>query len=90
MSLEISEELLARQSPEAQTIIRDLLAKIDVLEARLGQTPRNSSLPPSSEHPHAKPVPKPKKKSRKKRDGQSHTLRKLATQTLYWPKWSLN
>src|SRR5437762_13090452 len=33
------------------------------------KTPRNSSLPPSTEHPHAKP-PKKKKKSGKKRGGQ--------------------
>ena len=54
MSLEISEELIARQPPEAQVIIRLLLAKIQELEARLNKSPRNSSLPPSSEHPHGK------------------------------------
>ncbi len=37
------------------------------------KTPRNSSLPPSSEHPHAKPD-REKKKSKKKRGGQKgHT-----------------
>lgn len=65
----IPEELVARQSPEAQTIIRFLLAKIAELEARLNKTPRNSSLPPSSEHPHAKPAPK-KPKSGNKPGGQ--------------------
>jgi transposase len=74
--LKISEELIARQSPEAQAIIRLLLAQIAELttrvadlEARLGQTPQNSSLPPSSQHPHAKP-PQPKAKSKKRRGGQ--------------------
>jgi transposase len=52
----VTEELIARQSPEAQAIIRTLLAKLAELEARLNKTPRNSSLPPSSEHPHAKPA----------------------------------
>lgn len=65
----VTEELIARQSPEAQAIIRLLLAKISELEARLNQTPRNSSLPPSTEHPHAKPAP-PRKKSGKKPGGQ--------------------
>ena len=65
----ISEEMIARQPPEAQAIIRILLAKIAELEARLNQTPRNSSLPPSAEHPHAKPAPK-EKPSGKKPGGQ--------------------
>ena len=59
MSLEITEELIARQTPEAQAIIRMLLAKIQQLQDQLNQSPRNSSLPPSTEHPHAKP-PRPK------------------------------
>lgn len=79
MSLRITEEMIARQPAEAQAIIRLLLAhiaqqdrRIAVLEAELAtwrKTPRNSSLPPSSEHPHAKPNP-PQKRSRKKQGGQ--------------------
>jgi transposase len=76
MSLEITEELIARQPPEAQAIIRALLAQVAALskrvaelEARLGMTPQNSSLPPSTQHPHAKP-PARKPKSKKKRGGQ--------------------
>jgi len=69
MSLEITEELIARQTPEAQAMIRMLLARLAELEAKIGKTPKNSSLPPSSQHPHAKPPPK-KKKSRRKRGGQ--------------------
>jgi transposase len=61
----VTDELIARQPPEAQAIIRLLLAKIAELEARLNKTPRNSSLPPSSEHPHAKPVPQRQKSGRK-------------------------
>jgi transposase len=68
MLLELTDEMMARQPPEAQAIIRFLLAKIAELEARLGQTPQNSSRPPSTQHPHAKPVPK-KVKSKKNRGG---------------------
>jgi transposase len=77
MSLEITEEIIGRQPPEAQAIIRALLAEIVELRARIeelerqgkGQTPQNSSLPPSTQHPHARPQP-PKRKSKKKRGGQ--------------------
>jgi len=77
MSLEITEEVIARQSPEAQEIIRLLLVKIARLESRIGElerqvkgkTPQNSSLPPSTQHPHAKPVAK-KPKSKRRRGGQ--------------------
>jgi len=77
MSFQITEELIARQSPEAQAIIRALLAQIADLKAEIedlrrqvkGKTPQNSSLPPSSQHPHAKP-PTGKRKSKRKRGGQ--------------------
>jgi len=77
MSLDqITDELIARQPPEAQAIIRlllghieELTAKVAALEARLGKSPQNSSLPPSSQHPHAKP-PARKLKSKKKQGGQ--------------------
>jgi transposase len=65
----VTEDLIARQSPEAQAIIRLLLAKIAELEARLNKSPRNSSLPPSTEHPHAKPAPR-KDPTSKKPGGQ--------------------
>jgi len=77
MSFEITEEVIARQPPEAQAIIRALLAEIAALRAELdelrpqvkGKTPQNSSLPPSTQHPHAKPKPL-RRKSKKKRGGQ--------------------
>jgi len=76
MSQLVPEEVIARQPPEAQAIIRMLLARVEALEAdvaelkrRLGMTPKNSSLPPSSQHPHAKPAPA-KPKSQRKRGGQ--------------------
>jgi transposase len=76
MRLQVTEDLIARQTPEAQAIIRllraqieELTARVAVLEARLNKTPQNSSLPPSSQHPHAKPLAR-KPKSKKKRSGQ--------------------
>src|SRR5438045_9329824 len=69
MSLELTEELIARQSPEAQAIIRALLAQIQQLQDQLSQSPRNSSLPPSTEHPHAKP-PRPKSPAKRRPGGQ--------------------
>lgn len=65
----VTEEMIARQPPEAQAIICLLLAKLAELEARLNKSPRNSSLPPSTEHPHAKP-PAVRPKSGKKPGGQ--------------------
>ena len=65
----VPEELIARQPPEAQAIIRLLLDRIAELEARINKSPQNSSLPPSSQHPHAKP-PTNKPKSKRKRGGQ--------------------
>ena len=45
-------------------------ARIDELERQAkGKTPQNSSLPPSTQHPHARPQP-PRGKSKKKRGGQ--------------------
>jgi transposase len=72
----VTEEQIARQPPEAQAIIRLLLARIAELdarvaelEARVNKSPRNSSLPPSTEHPHAKPAP-PREPTGKKPGGQ--------------------
>lgn len=79
MSLEIPDDLIARQPPEAQAIIRLLLTQIAALQAEVAElkaelaalrkTPQNSSLPPSSQHPHAKP-PRAKPASKKPRGGQ--------------------
>ena len=77
MQAAVTEETIARQTPEAQAIIRLLLARIAELEARIaelerqgkGKTPQNSSLPPSTQHPHERPQP-PKHKSKRKRGGQ--------------------
>jgi transposase len=59
--------------PEFQALLRSVIeyyeGRIADLESRLGKTPQNSSLPPSTQHPHAKPQPQ-KPKSKKKRGGQ--------------------
>lgn len=84
MEAAITEEVIARQPAEAQAIIRLLLAKVAALEAEnaalraridvlerqaKGKTPQNSSLPPSTQHPHARPQPR-RRKSKRKRGGQ--------------------
>jgi transposase len=79
----ISPEQLAVLPPEMRGVIEAIIQhyerrvaeyedRIAGLEAELKglrKTPQNSSLPPSTQHPHAKPV-KPKAKSNKKRGGQ--------------------
>ena len=77
----MSPELWKRIPAEAQAVFLEMAEsnkclerRVAELERRLGMTPQNSSLPPSSQHPHAKP-PKPKRKpSGRKRGGQKgHT-----------------
>jgi transposase len=55
--------------PAVQAYIRHLEARLADLEARLGQTSANSSKPPSSDPPYAKPAP-PKTPSGKQKGGQ--------------------
>ena len=73
----IPPELEAEMTPAVRAFVKSLLAYISELETRIaelqrqikGKTPQNSSLPPSTQHPHAKP-PRRKRKSKKKRGGQ--------------------
>ena len=77
MEPQVTDEIIARQTPEAQAIIRALLEKIAKMEAELdalrrqmkGKTPQNSSLPPSTQHPHAKSR-RERRKSKRRRGGQ--------------------
>lgn len=53
--------------------IERLNARISELEAKVGKDSTNSSKPPSTEHPHAKPI-RPKPKAKRPRGGQhGHT-----------------
>jgi len=75
----IPPELEAEMTPAVRAFVEVLLARISQLEtdmvllkaenarlkAQLGKTPQNSSLPPSTQHPHAKPKPRPKPSGRK-------------------------
>jgi transposase len=71
----ITPEQIAALPAEFQVLIRSIVdhyeRRIAALEAELAavkKTPRNSSLPPSSEHPHAKP-PRDKEKGTGKKPG---------------------
>lgn len=72
MASPITPEQLSALPPEVRAVVCALIEhyewRIADLEAKLaaaGKTPRNSSKPPSSEHPHAKPQPKARDSSRK-------------------------
>jgi hypothetical protein len=74
--LTIPPEIAAEMTPAVRAFVELLLNRIETLEAevaelkqRLNRSPQNSSLPPSSQHPHAKPAP-PRKASGKKPGGQ--------------------
>ncbi|MDB5308824.1 MAG: Transposase family protein, partial [Gemmataceae bacterium] len=77
----IPPELADQMTPAVRAFVASLFARIDQLAAevrdlrqQLAQaparaTPQNSSLPPSTQHPHAKPTPN-RPRSRKTRGGQ--------------------
>jgi transposase len=79
----LTADKLACLSAEAQEIIRALVAYYEARLARweaenaalreelatLKKTPQNSSLPPSTQHPHARP-PRPSSKTQRKQGGQ--------------------
>ena len=81
---EIPPELLDKMTPAARAFVEVLLLRIaelekrnaelekrvEELEAKLAKNSRNSSKPPSSEHPHAKPLPRKRPKSKRKQGGQ--------------------
>lgn len=67
-SITIPPDLEAEMTPAVRGFVKMLLDRIERLEGGR-KTPQNSSLPPSSQHPHARP-PMGKRKSKKKRGGQ--------------------
>lgn len=66
----IPPELEAEMTPAVRAFVDMLIDRIAKLEARLGLNPQNSSLPPSTQHPHAKPPRKKGQGKKKKRGGQ--------------------
>lgn len=67
----IPPELEAEMTPAVKAFVLTLLDRIEQLEAQVQKlSPRNSSLPPSSEHPHAKPNPKRNPGKKRKQGGQ--------------------
>ncbi|HEY2786052.1 MAG TPA: transposase, partial [Fimbriiglobus sp.] len=83
MGIVVTDEMMASWPPEAQALVRLLLAhnaklearvaeleaEVAALKARLNKDSTNSSVPPSAAHPHAKPDRK-KRRSKRKRGGQ--------------------
>ena len=74
---EIPPELLDEMTPAVRALVEALLVRqktlekrVEELEAKLSKNSRNSSKPPSTEHPHAKPPPEKKPKSKRKQGGQ--------------------
>lgn len=64
---------LLEENRRLQETVGRQQVEIEELRRRLNQTPRNSSKPPSSQHPHSKPKPNPnpkRKRSGKKPGGQ--------------------
>jgi transposase len=69
----IPPELEAEMTPAVKAFVLALLRRLDEAEAKIEKlTPRNSSLPPSTEHPHAKPKRKPTGKKRKQGGQPGH------------------
>ena len=80
---EIPPELLVEMTPAVRAFVESLMlqmaemqarmqAEIDDLKAQVKKlTPKNSSVPPSTQHPHARIAEKTKPKSKKKRGGQT-------------------
>lgn len=76
-------ELLAEMTPTARAFVEMLLKRNAELDERVAQletklankNSRNFSKPPSTEHPHAKPPPETKPKSKRKRGGQQRRPR---------------
>ena len=76
--IQIPPKIEAEMTPTAKAFVLTLMARIVQLEAQVllvsaqvqKLSPRNSSLPPSTEHPHAKPPRKPKSGKKRKQGGQ--------------------
>ena len=80
--VEIPPEIEAEMTPSVKAFVLAAFAKfeerISALEEQVEKlTPRNSSMPPGSEHPHARPKPKRKPGKKRKQGGQNGHKRHL-------------
>lgn len=80
--IEIPAEVAAEMTPAVKAFVLAAFAKLEKRISELEEqveklTPRNSSLPPSSEHPHAKPKRKPRTGKQRKPGGQKGHPRQL-------------
>ena len=95
--INIPPEIEAEMTPAVKAFVLTAFAQLEArnqeLEARIKEleekvqklTPQNSSVPPSTQHPHARPKPKPKKgKNKRKQGGQKghtkHSRELIATE----------
>jgi transposase len=72
----IPPEVEAEMTPAVKAFVLQLFARIEQLEQKVQKlTPQNSSLPPSTQHPHAKPKRKRGDKQKKRKQGgqKGHT-----------------
>jgi IS1 family transposase len=80
--VEIPPEIEAEMTPSVKAFVRSAFAKFEqriaALEGKVEKlTPRNSSVPPGSEHPHAKPKRKSGVGKKRKQGGQKGHKRHL-------------
>lgn len=68
--LTIPPEIDAEMTPAVRSFVAQLFGRIEQLEQKLQKlTPQNSSLPPSTQHPHARPKPKSGDTKNKRQQG---------------------
>jgi transposase len=81
LKLAIPPEIEAEMTPSVKAFVDQLVARIEQLEEKVRKlTPQNSSLPPSTQHPHAKPkreLGEPKKRKQGGQEGHAKHERQL-------------
>lgn len=67
----IPADIYNKLDPEVREFFNDLLGKLTQQQTQVKPTPQNSSVPPSTQHPHGKPKPKTRPKTKRKQGAQS-------------------